>query len=395
MERTDGYVSWWVEEAGAGRPREPEASGPLPAAADVVIVGGGFTGLWTAIRLRERQPGLDVCVVERRFCGFGASGRNGGIAEPSWAKFPAMVSLYGTEDAVRLGRAIHDGVGELQRFCSAHGIEADLRLGGHLWMASNRSQLGAWDKAVSALEAAGERRLRRVDADTARQLSGSPTALGGVVEDEAGSLQPAKLVAGLRRVALAGGAAVHEGVAVKRLRRGRGGRIGVVTTAGTIAAAKVVVATNAWAAALGPVRPHVFVTSSDVIATPPGVAVGAGGEVAAGMAVSDSRRMINYWRSTPDGRVVFGKGGGAMSVGNRVDRRFSGPSGRARSVHRAFGRLYPQLAAVAAERSWCGPIDYSSTGLPYFGPLHPGRPAVLTGVGYSGMGVVQSVLGGR
>jgi glycine/D-amino acid oxidase-like deaminating enzyme len=214
-----------------------------------------------------------------------------------------------------------------------------------------------------------------------------------VVEDEAGSLQPAKLVGGLRRVAMASGARIHEGTAVRRLRTGR--RIGVVTSGGTVQADKVVFATNAWGAALGPVKPHVFVTSSDVIATAPAVAASGGGQLASGMALSDSRRMINYWRSTPDGRVVFGKGGGAMSVANRVDRRFTGPSGRAPSVYGAYRRLYPQLAPVPVRHSWCGPIDYSSTGLPYFGPLRPERPAVLIGVGYSGMGVVQSVLGGR
>jgi glycine/D-amino acid oxidase-like deaminating enzyme len=111
--------------------------------------------------------------------------------------------------------------------------------------------------------------------------------------------------------------------------------------------------------------------------------------------MSDSRRLILYWRSTLDGRVVFGKGGGWMSVDNRVDARFTGASALAASVESRFRRLYPDLRAVPIERSWNGPIDYSSTGLPYFGPLDDGRDDVLVAIGYSGMGVVQSVLGGR
>jgi glycine/D-amino acid oxidase-like deaminating enzyme len=92
---------------------------------------------------------------------------------------------------------------------------------------------------------------------------------------------------------------------------------------------------------------------------------------------------------------VLGKGGGWMSVGNRVDSRFTGRSGLAASVEARFRHLYPELRAVAIEKSWNGPIDYSSTGLPYCGPLDDDEPDVLIGVGYSGMGVVQSVLAGR
>jgi glycine/D-amino acid oxidase-like deaminating enzyme len=102
-----------------------------------------------------------------------------------------------------------------------------------------------------------------------------------------------------------------------------------------------------------------------------------------------------YWRSTPDGRLVFGKGGGWMSRGNRVDARFTGESALSGSVISRMRRLYLSLPEVPIDYSWNGPIDYSSTGFPYFGPLTDANPAILVGVGYSGNSVVPTVLGGR
>ena len=393
------YVSLWLDEAlaaedaAAGEKPDAPKRDVLPSSADVVIVGGGFTGLWTAIRLLEHDPGLSVCVLEARYCGYGASGRNGGIAEASWAKFPAMRRLYGQDEAVRLAVAIEAGLDELESFCARHQIDAQIRRRGNLWVASNQSQLGSWDKAVAAAEAAGVNPFKTVSAAEARQLSGSPMVLGGVYEDNSASIHPARLVRGLRRVAAGMGAKIiehtpmtgHEGT----------GPVTVTTGRGTIRADTIVLATGAWAASRPEVKPYLFVTSSDIIATTPIPELPGPDGLGSGIALSDSRRLILYWRSTPDGRIVFGKGGGWMSVANHVDRRFTGESALAGSVISRFRRLYPDLRRIPVDRSWNGPIDYSSTGLPYFGPLDDRNRAVLAGFGYSGMGVVQTVLGGR
>jgi glycine/D-amino acid oxidase-like deaminating enzyme len=387
------YVSLWLEQAFA---RERPASAEqqrLPASADVVIVGGGFTGLWTAIRLLEHHPDLSVCVLEARYCGYGASGRNGGIAEPSWAKFPVMRRLYGPNEAVRLATTIETGLADLRAFCDVHQIDAEIRHRGNLWIASNQSQLGSWEKTAEAAETAGTSPFKPVTRAEAQRLTGSPLALGGVYEDNAASLQPAHLVRGLRRVAIEMGAKVFEHTPMRSYHGS--GPVAVVTPGGTIRADKVVLAMNAWAASSKQARPYLFVTSSDIIVTTPIPDLLTSDGLGSGIALSDSRRLILYWRSTPEGRVAFGKGGGWMSRGNHVDHRFTGESAFRDEVSGRFRRLYPQLHDVAVERSWNGPIDYSSTGLPYFGPLDDRNPAVLTGLGYSGMGVVQSVLGGR
>jgi glycine/D-amino acid oxidase-like deaminating enzyme len=393
---TKDYVSLWLDEAlqaeGTQHPQNTEG-GPFPGNADILIVGGGFTGLWTAIRLLEHEPGLDVCLIEARYCGYGASGRNGGIAEASWAKFPVMSRLYGQADAVRLATTIEVGLDHLREFCDRHRIDAQMRAHGNLWIASNQSQLGAWDKTVRAAEAAGMNPFKPVSAAEARDLTGSPQALGGVYEEHAASLQPARLVRGLRQVAIKMGAKIFEHTPMTGCEGT--GPVTVSTPAGTIRAGKVVLAMNAWAASRKQVKPYLFVTSSDIIATAPVPDLLTAQGLRDGMALSDSRRLILYWRSTPDGRVVLGKGGGWMSRGNRVDHRFTGESALRDSVESRFRRLYPELRDVPVQYTWNGPIDYSSTGLPYFGPLDDRNPAVLTGLGYSGMGVVQTVLGGR
>jgi glycine/D-amino acid oxidase-like deaminating enzyme len=332
-------------------------------------------------------------VLDARYCGYGASGRNGGIADSVWPKFPVMRTLYGQDEALRLAKAVQAGLGDLQSFCDAHQIDAEIRHQGHLRVATNHSQLGAWEKARAAAEDAGERPFRDVSVAEVQELSRSAALAGGIYEEDVASLQPGKLVRGLRRVAAELGARIVEHTAMTGF--GGPGPVTVRTTAGEIRARKVVLAMNAWAASRPEVRPYLFVTSSDIVATPviPGLSPEQG--LGSGIGFSDARRLILYWRSTPEGRIVFGKGGGHMSRLNRVDRRFTGPSSLRGDVASRFHRLYPELRGIGVEQSWNGPIDYSSTGLPYFGPLQDQNPDVLIGVGYSGNGVVPSVLGGK
>ncbi|TWP36627.1 NAD(P)/FAD-dependent oxidoreductase [Leekyejoonella antrihumi] len=387
------YVSLWLDEAFSTEQRLPVDLNPLPRTADVVIVGGGYTGLWTAIRLLEHDPSLVVCIVEAQYCGYGASGRNGGIADTSWAKFPTMVKLFGLDDAVRLARAIEAGLDELCGFCTQHGIDAQIRRRGSLWTATNAAQVDSWHNAVDACTEAHAHPFRPVDTSESRILTESQLALGGVFEHSAASIQPARLVRALRRTAIKFGAQIHESTTMTSFNGA--GPVRVHTTRGTITAQKVVLATNAWLARTSTFKPYLFVTSSDIIATAPIPQLLDPDGLGSGIALSDSRRLILYWRSTPDGRVVFGKGGGHMSRYNHVDRRFTGRSTFTGQVTERLHRLYPQLAQVPIEHTWTGPIDYSVTGLPYFGPVDDSNHAVLAGVGYSGMGVLQTILGGR
>jgi glycine/D-amino acid oxidase-like deaminating enzyme len=158
----------------------------------------------------------------------------------------------------------------------------------------------------------------------------------------------------------------------------------------------VVLAMNAWLAQVGELARSLFVLASDIVATAPVPERLAEIGLTDGVAISDSRLLVNYYRTTLDGRIAFGQGGGLIAMGGRIGRGFHGgaPEGRAEHVAASFRQLYPALAGVATPQSWTGPIDRSHDALPVFGRLG-GRPDIVYGAGYSGNGVGPCFLGGK
>ena len=124
-------------------------------AADICIVGGGYTGLWTAILTKQQNPALDIVILEADLCGAGASGRNGGCLLTWSAKFLTLRRLFGEAEAIRLVRASEAAVQHIADFCQAHGIDAELRQDGTLYTATNQAQVGALDPVIAALRACG------------------------------------------------------------------------------------------------------------------------------------------------------------------------------------------------------------------------------------------------
>ena len=382
--------SLWLDEALAGEETGPPLQGAERA--DVCIVGGGFTGLWTALRLKEQEPSLDVVLVEADVCGAGASGRNGGFALSWWAKFSALEQLCGTEEALRLARASASAVAEIGAFCAENGIDAHFRHDGWLWTATSPAQVGAWEGTIAQVESLGERPFERLEPEQVAERAASPAHLAGVFEPTAATVHPARLARGLRRVALERGVRLFEGSPVRRLDRSRPPR--VRSDHGSVSAGRIVLALNAWAAALPELRRALVVIPSDVIATPPIPERLRDLDWPGGTCIDDSRMMVNYWRATLDGRIVFGKGGGGITYGARIGPAYDGTSPRAGWVLESFHRLYPSLRDVPADRSWLGPIDRSQNGLPFFDWLG-GNDTILVGAGYSGNGVGPSFLGGK
>jgi putative aminophosphonate oxidoreductase len=381
--------SLWLEEALAGEETAPRLEGDERA--DVCIVGGGFTGLWTAIRLKEQDPALDVALVEADICGGGASGRNGGFVLTWWAKFTTLKKVCGGEEAIRLAHASVDAVDGIGAFCDEHGIDAHYRRDGWLWAATSRAQLGAWDETVGAIGDFGETPFRHVSREEAATLAGGKTHLGGVFEPTAATVQPARLARGLRRVALELGVRIFEGSPMTKFARSRPPK--VVTDHGTVTATKVVFALNAWAAALPELGRAVVVIASDIVATAPAPERLAEIGWTNGMCISDSRMLVNYYRLTLDGRLVFGRGGGKLAYGGNVGTSFDGASPRAGGVADSLFELYPSFRNVPLTSDWMGPIDRTQVGLPFFSRLG-GRDDILYGVGYSGNGVGPSFVGG-
>lgn len=384
------HYGFWMNEA-LGR-EEPEAQRQEGAeTADVLIVGGGYVGLWTAIRIAELDPALRVTVIEADLCGSGASGRNGGFAFGWWPKIETLIDRVGSEEALVLADAADQAVFELGEFCGREGIDADFTPGGWIWTATSGAQRGAWRGAMKTARGLGSDPFKELSPDELRDRTGSPVHLGGVFEAKAATVQPAILARGLRQAAVRRGVRVCEKSPVLSM----DGKSGTVKTAsGTVRASSIVLATNAWLAGIPELRRAIVPLSSDVVVTGK-----MSGELAASgwtgrEAISDSRLMVHYYRTTSDGRVVLGKGGGGLGTFGRVPDEFEQNSDRIRQCTQSLRHLVPSTREVAIEDGWGGAVDRSTDGLPFFGTLKSSVP-VYYGAGFSGNGVVPSLLAGR
>ncbi len=385
--------SLWMEEAWQAEPGMGDVE-PLAGEqrADVCVVGGGYTGLWTALWLKALEPSLDVVLLEAGLCGSGASGRNGGFALSWWAKLPTLVALYGESEGLRLAREAEAAVAEIGAFCCGEGIDAHFREAGWLWTATSPVQIGVWEATVRACEARGIDVFERLTPEEVVARTGSPMHLAGVWERSAAMVQPALLARGLRRVAAARGVRVHERSPVRRL---EAGPMPVVRTAdGAVRAEQVVLAINAWAAALPELRRAILPMASDMVAPAPAPERLAEIGWAGGESISDARMMVNYNRTTRDGRIAFGRGGEAHSYLGRVTPALESADRRGTKTARALRRIYPMLHDVPITHRRTGAVDRSEDNLPFFGRFRE-NPKVLYGVGYSGNGVEPTLVGAK
>jgi putative aminophosphonate oxidoreductase len=384
------HRSFWLQEIAGDAPDAPALQGAIKT--DVAIAGGGYVGLWTAIRIKELMPACDVTVIEQDICGGGASGRNGGFVLSWIPKLSTFSALFGVQDALRMAKDSVAAIGELADFASLHGIDADFRKGGWLWTATSKAQLGAWESLVQLCERNGLCAFQRLEPQEVAARSGSSAHRAGVYASEAAIVQPATLARGLRRVALELGVRIFEHTSVKEFTRASPVRID--TECGTVTANKLVIATNAWAASVRELSRAITVISSDMVVTeriaPQLQEIGWRKD----LSITDSQTMVDYYRITRDGRVAFGKGGWTIALGGNIGSDFDRQSMRAAEVVADFRRYYPLLESVAITHDWSGPIDRTPDSLPLIGYLG-GRKDICYGIGWSGNGVGPSVIGGR
>jgi putative aminophosphonate oxidoreductase len=384
---------FWIAQALAA-----ELDGVAPplegdARAGLCIVGGGFTGLWTAIRVKQLRPQLDVVVLEADICGAGASGRNGGCALTWSTKFFTLQKLFGDAEALRLVRASEQAVLDIEAFCGAHGIDCEWRRDGTLFTATSQAQVGASDAVVAALRARGVDSWHRLPREELQRRAGSHAHLEGWFSPLAATVQPGKLVRGLRRVALALGVRLHEHTPMLALEPGSPPR--VRTPRGSLTADRVVIAINAWmASTFRAFERSIAIVSSDMIITEPAPQALAASGLDGGISVLDSRIFVHYYRSSADGRLMLGKGGNTFAYGGRMHPVFDQPSPYRDDLTRRLHGFMPGLHDTPIAASWNGASDRSVTGLPFFGRLHD-RPDVFYGFGYSGNGVAPSRMGGE
>lgn len=386
--------SWWLEEALAlprfAGPQAPALQGDTSA--DVVIMGGGYTGMWTAWFLTEREPGIDVVLLEQGICGGGPSGRNGGFVHGWWEQLPYLAERYGAERGVETARAADEVVGGIGEWCERHGVDAWYEPRGFLRVNAFPRQPNDWDGQVADLQRLGVgEELVPWSADEVQRTCASPTFGDGLFMRSAASVQPARLARGLRRVLLERGVRIHEGSRVRSLRRGSA--LELRTDRGRVTADQAVLGLNAWAAGWPGFRMRLLAWGSYMVITEPipdrlAELGWTGGEL-----LSDSRFTISYFRTTRDGRIAFGAGVGAAGFDGRIDRTFTHDRHAVERVAANFRRLLPMLAEVRFEDSWGGPIDIGAERFPEIGSREGGR--VHYAHGFAGNGTGPSRLAGR
>ena len=193
--------SLWLQEAQNIEPGLANAE-PLIGSltTDVCIVGGGYTGLWTALRIRELDPSVSVTVLEARHCGSGASGRNGGMVGGWWLKLGTLLKVCGTDEGTFLAQAAYDAIGEIESFLTENQIDAHFTRNGRLQVATSAFQLGSWDAGLDLAEKHGfGGYFTKLTAEELQDRAGSKVFQGGYFESGQATVQPALLARGLEK----------------------------------------------------------------------------------------------------------------------------------------------------------------------------------------------------
>lgn len=382
---------FWFEQALATVPMPNIPKLDKSITADVCIIGGGFTGLWTAIKTKQQAKNKRVVIIEKGLCGEGASGRNGGCMLTFSTKFQSLIRFYGLAEAIRLVQASEQAVSDIEQFCRNNNIDADVRTDGAIYTATNSQQKAALYQPLAQLSQHKLNHWHRLSAEHTAKVTGSQRNLVGIENNAGGSLHPGKLVLGLVKYALSIGVEIFQQSTFKDIEYGH---LPLVKTCnGQISATKVVFAINAWMGKhFKDFNRNITLVSSDMLITKPMPEQLAKIGLDHGKAIADSRIFVHYYRTTSDGRLMLGKGGNMFSYKNEMLAAFDQPSRYKNMLTGAFKQFFPSLEQDF-ERTWTGASDRSTTGLPFFGSLSEDNN-VFYGLGYSGNGVVQSYLGG-
>jgi glycine/D-amino acid oxidase-like deaminating enzyme len=387
----------WLREALAA---EPDGGAALPGPerdtdCDVAIIGGGYTGMWTAYFLTERHPDARIVLLEQDVCGGGPSGRNGGFVNAWWDELPTLIRLFGPDGALEAARASAASVHAIGEWCERHGVDAHYRRAGMLTVSTTPLHDRFWTEIVEACRSVGAEDAYRAltPEEVHARCAGSRFREGALMADGA-TIQPALLARGLRRVLLERGVTIHEGTRVRSLDRNGSGSVRLRTAdVVELRAGQVVLAINAWASGWRPLHRSVLAWSSYMVRSEPIPERLAELGWTGGESIVDARFSVHYLRTTHDGRIALGAGGGRPGYGGRIGRSFTDDVSAARRAAYGFRLFFPGLADVRLTDAWGGPIDVSPTHVPHFGTLRDRR--VHFGHGYSGNGVGPSHLGGQ
>ena len=399
MDRTAAFadatpLSFWLDDPGA-----PEPAAPLvgSARADLVIVGGGYTGLWAALLAKADDPSRDVVVLEGDRCGWAASGRNGGFCAASLThglangveRFPDEVGAL-----ERLGR---DNLDAIEATVATEGIDCGFERTGELDVATEPHQV-AWLREAESLAHDHGSHPVFLEGDELRAEIHSPIYLAGLWEpDSCALVNPARLAWGLRAACERAGVRIHEHSRVEGLAPagpGNGAPMVVRTTHGQVAAPRVVLATNAAPSPVKRLRKYIVPVYDYVLMTEPLTAAQSG---ALGwkrrQGIGTTGNQFLYYRRTADDRILFGGYDAVYHYGNAMGAALEQRPATFELLSTQFARTFPMLEDLRFTHAWAGAIDTCSRFCAFFDRSFDGR--VASAAGYTGLGVGASRFGAR
>jgi glycine/D-amino acid oxidase-like deaminating enzyme len=359
----------------ATMPDLPVRSGrQLPDSTDVVVIGGGYTGINAARELARR--GVAVSLVEAETLGFGASTRNGGIVHPGYKWGPReLVSRYGELTGHALFQETLDGYETVKRLVADESIDCDFREVGHLELAYAPSHVRDLEHARESLASMGVESAI-VPREQIRHEIGSDAYFGALVVPGSGLLHPGRYFAGLVSASERAGADLHEGTRARVIRRQADGRFIVETERGAILARDVFVATNGYTNGVVPsLRRRIIPIGSYIIASEPLPEELALELSPRGRSFFDTKNFLYYWHVSADRRMVFG--GRASFMPTSIERT-------AAILHRGLLEVHPQLAGYRIDYAWGGNVGFTLDRMPHVGRTAQG---VAYAMGCCGTGV--------
>ncbi|GAA1619265.1 FAD-dependent oxidoreductase [Kribbella alba] len=373
---------FWLDDKAAPEP-EPPLSGAQSA--DLAVVGGGYTGLWTALRAKDRHPELDVVLLEADTCGAAASGRNGGFCDASlthgfanglarWPDELPTLDRLGRENLVAIGETI----GRL-------GIDCGWERTGELTVATAPHHLDELAEEATRLRDLGHE-ATLLDQPAVQAELNSPTYLGALADTTSTALvEPARLAWGLRRACLDAGVRIYEHTRVTAVRRDGRAR-SLLTATGPVRADKVALGTNAFPSLLRRLRLYTVPVYDLVLVTEP---LSAGQLDAIGwrnrQGVGDASNLFHYYRLTRDNRILWGGYTPLYYFGSRIDPALEQRDAIHGLLAEHFFQTFPQLDGIRFTHRWGGVIDTSTRFCAFFGTASDGKLGYA--LGYTGLGV--------
>ncbi|HKS98459.1 MAG TPA: FAD-dependent oxidoreductase [Rugosimonospora sp.] len=388
MHATEQAVYWHETEP-------VEVGEPLPGdlSCDVCIIGGGYTGLWSAHFLKEAEPSADIHVLESDYAGSGASGLAGGFLYLAPGKvLRRLLWYYGRDKAAGVYKSTARSIVEIGRFCRQHGIDAGYEPSGMLQIVTNAKQLARLElQTVRANRTGLAGSFKLLDQAEAQQRIGSPM-VRGALKTSGAVVNPHRLVRGLARVVRDQGVTIHERTAVTEVRR-VGDHFQVSTARGTVTAREVVVATGAWQHMFPELHKRVMPVWSYAMVTEPlpdeqlGRVAWPGRE-----GLADLSNFSIGARLTPDNRVVWTGGRWHYRHGRDMNPAHAGNGAAYAELRRRFAEFFPDWRDVGFTHQYAGCLDWSRNFIPQFGRTASG---LVYAHGYTGNGLATSHTGGK